>query len=411
MKGLLVNIFLLCILVFWTPFAMAQNDEGFIYGKVTTKTDNHYVGQIRWADEEAFWHDIFNGIKSTSNDKIEIKIEIEDNTEPTPEEIHKWKLMEIWDDHYSGMVHQFTCRYGDIKSITPIGSSYVNITFKNDFRVKVQGGTNDVGTDIHIMDYEMGLIKISWDNIKQIDFFDSPAFIKNKFGVPLYGTVRTNSGSWTGLVQWDNDERLDVDILHGNYEGNRIQVPFAKIKCIRRIDCKSEITKLNDQKAILDGSNDVDCRNQGINVCINDVGRISIPWEEFIQVCFDHTNRYSGQPYRSYESPKRLTGRVKTLDSKTWRGQIVFDKDETWDLEHLEGMMENIKYIIPFRYISVISPRNRTYTNVTLKNGRQLTLGILQDVSEKNEGIVVINERLDHPVTIEWANVDEIILD
>jgi len=406
--------FLFFLLVLSLSFATyGQNDEGFIYGKLTTKAGNEYIGQMRWGKEEVFWNDIFNSVKSKGNKtvNVEIKVEHDENTELTKEEVHKWKLMEIWDDQYSGLVHQFTTRFGDIRSIIPLSNDYVTIIFKNGFEYKVRGGSNDVGTDIYVMDYELGIIKISWNNIARIDFFDSPATIKRKFGVPLYGTVRTNSGNWTGLVQWDNDERLDIDLLDGYYQGTELHIPFGQIKCINKKDCKSEIVKSDDTHLILSGTNDVNCENRGIIVSIDDIGRISIPWSSFQQLCLDHKKNVSGQPYRTYPEPRRLNGEVKTLDQKEWKGQIVFDMDESWDLEHLEGNAEGIKYIIPFRYISAISPRNNNFTNVILKNGQRLLLGDLQDVSDKNEGILIYTDAREEPISVDWKNVDEIIFE
>ena len=102
---------------------------------------------------------------------------------------------------------------------------------------------------------------------------------------------------------------------------------------------------------------------------------------------------------------------MKTLDQKTWKGLIVYDRDESWDVEQLEGNMDHIKYIIPFRYISTISPRNKDYTHVTLKDGQRLLLGELQDVSSKNEGVLVYTDDKKEPVKIEWNNIDEIIFE
>src|ERR1044071_1360192 len=43
----------------------AQSNEGFMYGKVTTRS-NTYEGQLRWGNEEAFWTDYFNAAKRSS---------------------------------------------------------------------------------------------------------------------------------------------------------------------------------------------------------------------------------------------------------------------------------------------------------------------------------------------------------
>ncbi|MBD3167209.1 hypothetical protein GF324_11460, partial [bacterium] len=43
--------------------AQAHDKEGFIYGKVTTRSGNEYTGLIRWGEEETFWDDLFHSSK------------------------------------------------------------------------------------------------------------------------------------------------------------------------------------------------------------------------------------------------------------------------------------------------------------------------------------------------------------
>ena len=50
----------LAILFFLT--AEAQ-DDGFIYGRVTTEDGEVYEGPLRWGKEEAYWTDMFNASK------------------------------------------------------------------------------------------------------------------------------------------------------------------------------------------------------------------------------------------------------------------------------------------------------------------------------------------------------------
>ncbi len=67
----LLKIFLLLISIsFFISAQIIAQDEGFIYGKITTIDDNTYQGQIRWGDEEAYWTDMFNAGKRY-NDNIQ----------------------------------------------------------------------------------------------------------------------------------------------------------------------------------------------------------------------------------------------------------------------------------------------------------------------------------------------------
>jgi hypothetical protein len=45
------------------PLPAAAGDEGFLYGRLTTRDGTTYEGRLRWDDEEAFWGDFFNSSK------------------------------------------------------------------------------------------------------------------------------------------------------------------------------------------------------------------------------------------------------------------------------------------------------------------------------------------------------------
>jgi len=396
------------------PFVVVgQGDEGFIYGKVTTHSSNHYIGQIRWGDEEVYWHDIFNSIKKYGNSTIETNIINTDNIfEPEPStEPFNWDFLKIWEDRYSGQMHQFSCRFGDIKSIIPEGGSNVRLIFKNDHQLRVSGGSNDIGTLVKVMDYEIGEIEIPWQNIHKVEFFDGPGSYERRFGNPLYGTVITNSGQFSGFIHWDQDERLSGDQLDGIMDKAKISLPFGKIDCIERDNCASIVKMTGKSTETLTGTNDVDCTNRGIIIYQPEIGTIEVPWENFTKVCFDHQHKHAGAAYRNYPAPRQIRGSVQKMDGKILSGFIIFDKDESWDFEHLEGLYQQNKYIIPFRNIASIIPKNLVYSHINLKSGVTLLLGELQDVSGKNEGLWVFERPDEEPVYIRWSDIEDIHFD
>ena len=62
MKTVLIIIGNIIALLILIGAANAQESSGYIYGTVTTYSTS-YTGQIRWADEEAYWNDYFNAYK------------------------------------------------------------------------------------------------------------------------------------------------------------------------------------------------------------------------------------------------------------------------------------------------------------------------------------------------------------
>jgi hypothetical protein len=95
-----------------------------------------------------------------------------------------------------------------------------------------------------------------------------------------------------------------------------------------------------------------------------------------------------------------------TTEGTTHTGAIIFDLDESFDYEVLNGEIDDNEYIIPFRNISSITPKNYNYSEVILKNGEKLVLGDSQDVSDENEGLVVLTG--DDPIYIPWKKIAKI---
>jgi hypothetical protein len=402
------KIYLLLLLLFISALPapiLAQEDVGFIYGKVTSLSGTTYQGQIRWGKEEAFWYDIFNATKTSENENTYERIA------PDKKNTNWWEnldgsILRIWDDEYSSQTHQFTCRFGDIKSISPHGNT-IDCEFKNGIRMKLKGGSNDVGATIIVKDYELGVVKLRWDKIKKVEFENAPKQLEDKLGMPLFGLVKTTTGQLEGFVQWDKDERLDTDLLQGSSSSEKLEIAFAKISCIKNQGNKSQVQLRSGKILVMHGTNDVNEENRGIVVSGEGVGQIEIPWRSFTSVCFSEHHKDSGPAYNTYSNPKRLYGNVKDLTGNQYDGLIIFDKDEKWDFEQLEGIHNDLKYIIPFRNIKTIIPKNRDYTYVILRNQEKLILGNLQDVSSKNEGLVVILSNSESKF-IDWSQIDEI---
>ena len=87
----------------------------------------------------------------------------------------------------------------------------------------------------------------------------------------------------------------------------------------------------------------------------------------------------------------------------------MYDIDEFMDIEFLDGDNDDLKYMIPFRNIKSIQPKNYDYSIVKLRDGRELILGERQDVSDKNDGILIL-EKGRKKQYIRWEDVKVIIL-
>ncbi len=389
--------------------ANAQNAEGYIYGKVHTFRQT-YQGQIRWGKEEAFWNDYFNASKTRDsyyNSFVEKDDDDDTNRGDLWDDID-WSISSIWDNkgHVS---HEFSTQFGNLASIRNKGRSRVDVELKNGMQLELSGrGYNDVGSTIIVYDEELGRVKLDWDRIDKVEFMPTPKNLRVQGGRPLYGTVETfRKGSYSGYVQWDHDERLGDDVLDGESRDGDMEIPFGNIRIIERERGGSYVTLKSGREFLLRGTNDVNESNDGIIVSVDGIGKIDIPWKVFEKVTFKDVES-SGPSYESYAVPKGLSGTVITYDRDEFKGRILYDIDEAWEVETLEADDDEIEYKVAFANIEAIAPKNSEYCRVILKNGEELFLGERRDVSDDNDGILVFESSGKDPVYIRWRDVAEV---
>ena len=408
-------MFRILIILALVPFyngneVTAQNhNSAYIYGTITTDSDEQYTGFMRWGKEEMYWFDIFNAEKSE-----QYKTPKKDKKSNGLLDID-WSFEGIWKDKYCSSCnvnHVFACMFGEIAQLKPLRGDRAELTFKNGSTIIVDdSNTNDLGHTIQMIDYELGKIKFDWDDISLINFFAAPDIAEVPYGSALYGTVKTERRKrFTGYIQWDMDERSGVDILDGDTKYGDQKIPFEKIASIEKIQSGDAVTVTfeSGRSLDLDGSNDCDDGNRGIGIYSPEIGTIEVEWE-----LFDHV-QFKPAPmldigYDDFGDARNLEVEVHTFDEEAFNGTIAFDMDELWDFELLDGDDDDIKIKIPFRNIANIVPKNRDYSMITLINGEQLLLGDRQDVSRNNNGILLFTDSSDLPIEIEWDDIEEIV--
>ena len=386
----------------------------YIYGKVFTDSDEVYTGQIRWGKEEAFWFDHFNSSKPENDylqylSKKELKAlkgyDDEDNV--VVKGLFGWTKNRHWNSDHT---HQFACQFGHIKSIEIGRRDKVEVELKNGQKIKLDGGSNDIGTYVQVNDPELGHIKIDWDDIERVEFGRAPSSLESYYGRPLYGTVAIEDGTnFTGFVQWDHDERLGNDELNGEANDGDMDIKFANISKIKKVSRGSQITTKSGRSFKLKGSNDVNDDNRGIIVNIPGQGRIDIPWDEFDEVTFSDFGSISIS-YDDFNGHEEINGTVTTNDGERLTGRIVYDLDETYYMEILNGEVDDVEYFIPFYTIEKIQPSSRKRTEVTFAGGKKIKLENSVDVTEDNDGVLVFSNKSDEPVYIPWEDISEISL-
>lgn len=384
----------------------AQSHQGFLYGKVTME-DKSYTGPIRWGNEEVLWTDVFNAEKASN--RYQKMVPEQKDSESWFN--YDWNFNSIWEDKL--VSHRFTCQFGNIAEIVPNNTgSRAKIRFKNGGEVIVNGdGYNDMSPKIQVIDDELGVISVDWDRVTKVEFMTAPSKIESVFGAPLFGTVEgMRKEKVTGYIVWDDDERLSGDKLDGDEGSRDVSLRFSDIRSITKSGRGSEVELKTGKSYYLTNSNDVNSGNRGVIVVTPGVGVTKFGWDAFKRVTFTDPS-VNPLSFDDFAKPKALSGKVSRLDGDDVKGQIVYDVDETLDLEVLEGEENDIEYIIPMINIKRIVPKNEDYSAVFLKNGTELLLGNSQDVSERNKGVLVFQKGKKEPEYVRWREITEIIFD
>ncbi len=389
--------------------AAASAESGLLYGKVYTVDDEVFEGYIRWDRNEASWDDILDGDKQLDRtyrrryrDRYRDEDRDDDFFNRNRVEIFGIKFYgsSEWPDQASSGL-----RMGHIKTLIPDGDDEVLLVLKSGEEVELENGSGDIGEDnreILIDTDDEGIIELEWDDIDKIEFTDDPGRESN-FGKRLYGTLVTRRGDeYSGFVCWDMDETFDTDILDGDEGHRKRKIEFRDIVMIERRSSQSALVTLKNGKKIrLDDSNDVDDSNRGIAISDFDLGRIVVQWDEFDYLEFKDAPK--APSYDKYNGGKKLTGTVTAEDGKEYKGDIIWDADETYTWELLDGNMDDVDFAVEFGNIKSIDKNGRRGSEVTLKDGRKLRLRDSNDVDDGNKGIIVhINGNRDDEVMIDW---------
>ncbi len=407
----LVTFVFACILS--TSLMAQDHSEAWLYGEVTTWDGDTYKGQLRWGKEEALWTDMFNASK-IDNENLDY---LDNDIKKSIAQSRGWNNGNKWggwvsrniNNHTYDFTHQFSVQFGEIEEIKRKNSSKVYLKMRDGETIKLNGnGYNDVGSKIRVYDPEIGKIELDWSDVENVRFLATPKDLKSEIGDPLFGKVESWTGTYEGYIIWDKDERVGTDKLDGETRDADMSIEFANIKSIKQRGNSSEVTLKSGRTYRMGGSNDVDNSNRGVVVVMPGKGRVVIDWDDFDKVTFTDKPVVALKTYNSFAKPEKIYGTVTTEDGKSYKGDIIYDLDEKYTYEILDGQIKDTEFEIPFRAIKSIQPRGGDESMVVLKSGEKYELEDSQDVNEKNTGILVFDKGPENPVYIFWEDVKQI---
>ncbi|WP_207423327.1 hypothetical protein [Desertivirga brevis] len=382
--------------------------EGVLYGDIVLKDRSILTGAIRWSGAQMLYSDVLLVAKSEPY-ALKYLNRNQIHALTTQNEGIDWEFMNLWKDKTPDTRGEPLCRFGDIYSIHVTGPGKAQIFLKNGSKVRVATDRTEsrhLGKDIAVFNPQYK--KIPWEKISRVNFKNYPQDFDPFRAELLYGRIVTKQGEFTGFIQWDKTKFLTSQRLEGKLNDSDktdTEYSFSTIAGIEKRDRGALVKFRSDSKVFLKNNRDVNATNHGIVVMHPDWGRVVVEWEDFVSARF--TKAPDNLGYSSYQKPGRIYAIVKTTDGGVFKGNSIFDLDEQWNVELLEGSSGNTHYQIPFKFIRSLKVNGEQESKVTLIDNRVLTLSNHNDVTGNNWGIVVLLVNSGHKY-IPWNKVREI---
>jgi hypothetical protein len=278
------------------------------------------------------------------------------------------------------------------------------VELKDGNRIEISDD-DDMPDDIIIYDRNRGTERIRLRDIKQIHFSPTPSRLPDKHGDPIYGTVYVEGDSFTGYLIW-NDECCLTDYLSGESNNRTERFPYGDIRSVENLKKDFRVILKDGDEKNLCCTDDLNKGQLTVIIKTGETGHIEIPMRDIRRVTFEDPP-VPGPVNGDFSEVYRISGRIVTNDNNSLRGRLIYDLDEAFTCELLDGESNDREYRIPFNLIREIRPVNRDITEVTLRNGSMLNLSGHRDVNSRNNGCLVENPRGDF-IYIPWEEIQEI---
>lgn len=388
------------------PQAVATDGTGLLYGRVTLDDGAVHEGRLRFGgDEEALWSNYFNGFKAV-NPWVDL---VPRELRPTDR-----RGLKVFGFEFAGrdvprdLGRPFMARFGDIVRLDARGRD-LRVTLKSGMVVSLDRfAADDYADGLTLWDSSGKVMELGEWGIRSIEFL--PGMSSGAPAPrPLYGTVRTSQGDFTGLIQWDREAALVTDDLEG--------FPFEGIESIERTQNGALISLRNGRMMELSGSRKVGDGNRGIYVDDRRYGRVLVSWDAFERIDFSAADGAPG--YEAYAAGTPLRGTVTARSGRTLTGRIVYDLDESETTETLDAPWMGVDYMIPFGMIESIvgdtasdaaasdEPVDHAFTLV-LASGEVRRLERGGDLGDANAGLLVLDDGSADPEYVPWVDVHRV---
>ena len=416
-----------------------QDPSGFLYGVVETRNGS-FEGILRWERGDMFWDD---HLSSTKEDRPFLRHLPREALMKTSETTFLGRTLTR--NRYREESRGFLARYRDIDRIEVHSRNWWTAVMRDGAEIDLSGGA-DLRRKLRVLHSDGEETRLDPMKILRIRFKPVP----EDFSVNLrrmYGTLETTYGTFEGFILWDGEECVSTDTIDGDVAGDgpgageEMNIPFGDIQSIEKIDRRSSRLTLKDGRVVeLKGSNDVDRRVRGIFVLDRDWSWLRFDWRAFQKLELQDYET-SGEGYAATIGG-RLSGAVHLEDGTVHRGLWVFDADEAYVWESLDGTRtvpglpeaaedsaategENaeeevseekvdprstvgtMEFSIPMGRIATIERLSDEASRITHVNGNSVDLELSTDVSKGNEGLVIFGKGSE-VLYVPWLQVSKL---
>lgn len=260
----------------------------------------------------------------------------------------------------------------------------------------------------------------------------------------LYGRITTPDGSvYEGFIRWDGNEAGWFDVLSlskpipdrnrrdaerlgweperrerrieifgigiswdedGGGIGSSSQsgIRFGHISTLEPVGSgRVRLVLKSGEEVEFRGGGDVGSSMDGILVESPRGGQVELDWRDIRVIDF-----MSGPPSPSRWGD-RLYGTLETRDGARFSGYIVWDMDELFTTDILDGEERGREHDIPFGRIRAIERYSASAARVSLDDGSELVLRGSNDVNDDNRDIMVADPSFGE-VRVEWDELERV---
>ncbi len=261
--------------------------------------------------------------------------------------------------------------------------------------VRTSTTTGGLGMRVAVDDPSEGQVVVARDHLARVEF-GAPPHGAAPAAARVHGSVRDRFGrTFTGSITWNGAPVLESDHLHGRDEdGDSRRIPFSEISTVESRLGGAWVTLASGQEIDLyraPGSrrrdSDVRWYRRAIRIVDRGLGIVEIDWDDFSKLRLHPAS--GGAGYYHFDRGSPLFGVVATRSGDEIEGWILWDADEEWTWDYLNGTADNVELDVEFGNIRRIEQRPDGLARIMLVDGRSYDLSGSNDVDGDNRGIFV----------------------